>query len=250
MCTNGSPHVRPHCLPGRRCVARAARGRLRDDGGQVVGKLGRGRQCGKDAAFANAVSTLYANIGFMGVDDPLCTVVVTSTVPEEGKSTIALALARAMAASGKRTLLLECDLRSCWNAICAAARSHAWQACALISAGGLWPWVTPRCAGAASPAGGENLFLLDAEPDLPSPADLLDSARFRALFDALARTFDDVLVDTPPVGAFVDAAVVASQADATVLVVREGYVRGEGVALSLGSAPNSSRPARTSWALP
>ena len=77
----------------------------------MVGKLGRGRQCGEDAAFANAVSTLYANIGFMGVDDPLCTVVVTSTVPEEGKSTIALALARAMAASGKRTLLLECDLR-------------------------------------------------------------------------------------------------------------------------------------------
>lgn len=83
---------------------------------------------------------------------------------------------------------------------------------------------------AVSPAGGENLFLLDAEPDLPSPADLLDSARFRALFDTLARTFDYVVVDTPPVGAFVDAAVVASQADATVLVVREGYVRGEGVA--------------------
>lgn len=188
----------------------------------MVGKLGRGRQCGEDAAFANAVSTLYANIGFMGVDDPLCTVVVTSTVPEEGKSTIALALARAMAASGKRTLLLECDLRRRSLARMAGVRPDiGWGAVAVGDA---------ALRRAVSPAGGENLFMLDAEPDLLSPADLLDSARFRALFDTLARTFDYVVVDTPPVGAFVDAAVVASQADATVLVVREGYVRGEGVA--------------------
>ena len=59
----------------------------------------------------NAMSTLYANLGFMSFDKPMRTIVVTSSVPNEGKTTVAVELARVMAVAGKRTLLVECDLR-------------------------------------------------------------------------------------------------------------------------------------------
>ncbi|MFR4802526.1 MAG: hypothetical protein ACLT98_03875 [Eggerthellaceae bacterium] len=57
----------------------------------------------------NAMSTLYANLGFMSFDKPMRTIVVTSSVPNEGKTTVAVELARVMAVAGKRTLLVECD---------------------------------------------------------------------------------------------------------------------------------------------
>ncbi|WP_241963696.1 CpsD/CapB family tyrosine-protein kinase [Gordonibacter sp. 28C] len=178
------------------------------------------------AAVANAASTLYANIGFMGVDRPLRSVVVTSTVPNEGKSTIAVELARAMASSGKRTLLLECDLRRRSLARLLGVRPTAgWWAVVMGEA---------ELSRAMTHTGEGNLFLLDAEPGLPSPTDLLDSKRFRALFDALSRSFAYVVVDTPPVGMFVDAAVVAAQADATVMVVREGFAKRKGVVRARG----------------
>ena len=59
----------------------------------------------------NAVDTLYANIRFSDLDGDLRSIVVTSSVPNEGKSTVSILLAEAMAKSGMKTLLLECDLR-------------------------------------------------------------------------------------------------------------------------------------------
>ena len=137
----------------------------------------------------NAMSTLYANLGFMSFDKPMRTIVVTSSVPNEGKTTVAVELARVMAVAGKRTLLVECDLR---RAIVATRQ--------------------PR------------MHFLDAEAGVTSPVDILDSQRFRRLLGCLAARYDHVVIDTPPVGAFVDAAVVAQVSDATLLVVREGFV--------------------------
>lgn len=71
----------------------------------------------------------------------------------------------------------------------------------------------------------QNLRFLDAEPNIPTPGDLLDSDRFSRLLASLERSFDYVVIDTPPLGAFVDAAIMAARADATLLVVREGLAR-------------------------
>ena len=189
--------------------------------GRLIGKRHAKRRfegrLSEDEAFANAVSTLYANIGFMGTDGPLRTIVVTSAVPDEGKSTIAVGLARVMAASGKRVILLECDPRRRSLARLLDVQPAAgWGAVVMGD-------VELRHAIARAEEGGP--FLLDAEPDLPSPADLLDSSRFRSLLGLLRRSYDYVVIDTPPVGMFVDAAVIASHADATVMVVREGFAR-------------------------
>lgn len=59
----------------------------------------------------NAAKTLLANIRFASVDRPVKSIVLTSSVPNEGKSTVAYNLAQAIASSGKRTLIVECDMR-------------------------------------------------------------------------------------------------------------------------------------------
>ena len=71
----------------------------------------------------NAMSTLYANLGFMSFDKPMRTIVVTSSVPNEGKTTVAVELAHVMAVAGKRT----------WNATCGGARWRTGWGCALPS---------------------------------------------------------------------------------------------------------------------
>ena len=68
----------------------------------------------------NAAKTLLANIRFASVDDPIRTITVTSSIPNEGKSTVSINLAQAIATSGKSVLLVEADMRRrgspwCWT---------------------------------------------------------------------------------------------------------------------------------------
>ena len=70
-----------------------------------------------------------------------------------------------------------------------------------------------------------NLFFLDAEPSIPNPADIISSKRFAKLLQVLEERYDYVLLDTPPVGTFVDAAILSSMVDATVFVVRENFAK-------------------------
>ena len=164
----------------------------------------------------NAVSTLYANLGFLSVDQPLRTIAITSSIPNEGKTTISLELSRAMAASGKRTLLMECDMRR--RSLASRLGAHT---CAGVCAVVMGDVELGRAVVRTSLP---NLHFLDAEPDVACPVDILDSRRFRELVAYVGGRYDYVVIDTPPVGTFVDAAVVGSAADATLLVVREGFV--------------------------
>ena len=154
-----------------------------------------------------------ANIRFMSVDNPIRSLVFTSSIPNEGKSTVACNVGRAIATSGMRVCLVESDMRNRTLANMLGVRSS----------GGLYAVLseTMPLQQAIVPAGVDNMFLLDAEPHIPNPADILASKRFALLVDKLEQMFDYVIFDTPPVGMFVDAAVVSTIADASVLVVRE-----------------------------
>lgn len=78
------------------------------------------------------------------------------------------------------------------------------------------------------PWGGKSsLLFLDAEPHIPNPVDIFSSRRFHRFVDSLRRTYDYVIFDTPPLSTFVDAAVLGSVADGTLLVVREDFVKRE-----------------------
>lgn len=165
----------------------------------------------------NAAKTLLANIRFASVDRPVKCIVLTSSVPNEGKSTVAYNLAQAIASSGKRTLIVECDMRrrSLADMIGARARHGIY---AVLSG-------QVELDEALVATSHRNLFFLDSEPHIPNPADILSSQRFRKLVAQMESDFDYVVIDTPPVGTFVDAAIIATLADATALVVRERFVK-------------------------
>lgn len=175
-------------------------------------------------AVQNAAKTLAANIRFASVDGPVSSIVVTSSIPGEGKTFVSHALARALAAGGRRTLLVECDMRK--RSLSAVLGVHPRYGIYSVLSG------DADLSEAVSATSSSNLFFLDAEPHIPNPTEILSSKRFRGLLGGLRRDFAYVVLDTPPLGAFVDAAVLGSMVDATLLVVRENFVRREDLVAS------------------
>lgn len=157
--------------------------------------------------------TLLANIRFASIDEPIKTIVITSAGVDEGKTTTALALAIAMAKSGKRTLILDCDMR----------RRSLGKILEIHPPAGIYAVLSGQAPlkHAVVATETQNLYFLDCEPNVSNPSDLLSTKRFAALLATLRNTFDYVVIDTPPLSLFVDAAVVSSLADGVVMVVRQ-----------------------------
>lgn len=179
--------------------------------------LPRNRSSRTSQAIDNSSKTLLANIRFMNVDHPVHTIVITSAVPNEGKTFVCTNLAQAIATSSKTVLLVECDMRK--RSVSGVLGIHPEH--------GLYSVISEEVPlkAAAVETSVEGMFFLDAEPHIPNPSDLLSSKGFTHLVDEASQEFDYVIFDTPPVGAFVDAAVLGRKVDATLLVVREGVVR-------------------------
>lgn len=173
----------------------------------------------------NALKRLATNIQFSSVDDPVHSLTITSSIPNEGKTTISCGLAEAFASAGKRVLIVECDMRR---------RSVANQL-KVYAKNGVYSVLSHQVAleDAVVETGVPGLWFLDSEPRLPNPVDILQSRRFHALMDDLERAYDYVIYDTPPISAFVDGAVVAHLTDATLLVVRENFTKRETVLASV-----------------
>ena len=176
------------------------------------------RQTEADRNIDNSAKTLLANIRFMSVDDPIRTIAVTSAVPNEGKTFVAANLARAMASAGMRTLVVECDMRR--RSMARELEAH--------SKHGLYSVMSGEVPLAEAVVQVEpRLEFLDAEPHIPNPSDLLNTRRFNSLVEALRTGYNYVVFDTPPVGTFVDAAVLGSHVDALFMVVRERHTHHE-----------------------
>lgn len=183
------------------------------------------KQNGDRAVMQNAVKTLATNIRFASVDNPARSIVVTSSIPNEGKSTIAVALSEALASGGKSVLLVECDIRR--RSIAGMLGAHAQNGLyAVLSA-----QVELEDAVVRTPMRGVSF--LDAEPHIPNPVDILGSRRFRSFVESLKSSYDYVVFDTPPLSAFIDAAVIGSVVDGALLVVRRNFVKREAVVSSL-----------------
>lgn len=166
-------------------------------------------------AIRNAANTLLANIEFSGVDEPVKTIAITSTIPNEGKSTVALSLAAAAGQAGRSVLVMEGDLRR--RSLRAAFNAHPQHGLHAVLMG------TCELEEAAIETPLKGVKFLDAEPGIPNPEELLNSKRYASLIENARKNYDFVIIDTPPVGAFADAAVVARQVDGALLVVRENF---------------------------
>jgi capsular exopolysaccharide synthesis family protein len=168
---------------------------------------------------AEACRAVRTNLLFMSPDKPFHTMVVTSSGPQEGKSTTVISLGIAVAQSGSRVVLLDTDMRR--------PRLHK-------------PFGVPNDIGVSSLVVGEgtledavkttdvpNLFVLPCGPIPPNPAELLHTQAFKALLAKLAEKFDRVILDSPPIGAVADAAVLATQVDAALVVIKAGKTQRE-----------------------
>lgn len=166
---------------------------------------------------AEAYRQLRTNIQFSSLDNPVRTLLVTSTGPEEGKTTTLANLAVTMAQTGSRVTLVDCDLRkpSLHDLFGVAAE----------------PGLTNVLLGSDEipyrECGIENLRILTAGPLPPNPSEMLGSRRMGDVIVRLKSEADYVLFDTPPVVIVTDAAVLATRVDGTLLVVSAGRTRRE-----------------------
>ena len=187
------------------------------------------------SANVEAYRILRTNLSFALLDKPLHTIMVTSAVPGEGKSTTAINLAIFMAKAGKKTLLIDADMRrpsvakqlnlpldrmGLSNAILACAKSLA------ATTGSLWKSNTPFPATDFSlsafmyPVGIPNLQVIPAGPLPPNPPELLDSKAMESLQVALASSGAEVIIfDMPPLLGLSDAGIMASKVDGVLLVI-------------------------------
>lgn len=166
---------------------------------------------------AEAYRTLRTNIQFSSLDKPLCTLLVTSTAPDEGKSTTVANLAVIMAQSEQRVILVDCDLRRPGLHTIFGVPNEPGLTSALLEQGEA-PLPFQR-----TPVPG--LVLLPSGPLPPRPADLLGSRRMEALIKRLQGMADIILFDTPPVTAVTDAAVLSTKVEGVLLVLQAGKTR-------------------------
>jgi succinoglycan biosynthesis transport protein ExoP len=169
---------------------------------------------GEEAA-AEAYRTLRTSIQFLGVDEPLKIIQVTSAESAEGKTVTVANLAVAFASAGMHVAVVCCDLRR--------PRMHEL-------------FRLPNNIGFTSVLRGEvsafdalqviadhpNLAVLSAGPATTNPSELLGSERAREAIAALATTADLVLIDCPPVLPVSDALIVSGMTDGTILVASAG----------------------------
>ena len=133
-----------------------------------------------------------------------------------GKTTTCANLGIGLAREGKRVLLVDTDMRR--RCIGTMLNIHPRYGLYSVLAG------SAQLQSAITPTKKPGLFFMDSEPNIPSPPDVLSTKRFAALVDQLRGMFDYVIFDTPPVGVFVDAAIISNLVDGTVYAIRE---RGE-----------------------
>lgn len=164
---------------------------------------------------AEAYQMLQANLRYLNSDKQIATIVVTSSVAQEGKSEVAANLAAAMAQVGRRVLLVDADMRR-------SSQHHIWD---LTNTVGLSNVIIDQVSlDDAVREVMPNLDVLSAGVMPPNPLALLDSKKMANLISTFAYTYDAVIFDTPPVVNIADAAVLGKMADGVLLVVRPGVV--------------------------
>jgi polysaccharide biosynthesis transport protein len=184
--------------------------------GKTNGKVHR-RYAGADP-FAESFRSLYANIRLLNTDVPIRSLVVSSAMTGEGKSTVSVYLAQAAAAMGQRVLLVDTDLRY--------PQVHEYVG--LPNRGGLVDVLSEQrdLKGAIQRSLVEpNLFVLTAGAIPPDPTRLLSSQRMRHLMIQVHNNFDLVIYDAPPLLGFADVHLMATHTHGVMLVSQLGKLK-------------------------
>lgn len=164
----------------------------------------------KDYRSNEAYKSLRTNIEFSGADKKV--IVFTSCTPNEGKSTVTMALAASLAEGDKKVLFIDADMRKS----------------VLIGRHRVAGEIKGLSHFLSGQAELKDVLTKTQEPKLsvifagvvpPNPAELLGSKRFEALLAGARQTYDYVIIDAPPLGSVIDAAIIAKNCDASVMVI-------------------------------
>lgn len=170
-------------------------------------------------SFVEAYKSLRTNLQFASLSKKIKKIIVTSSIPGEGKTTVAINLAIALAEAGHKVVLVDCDLRK--------PHVHRYLRIGMNKLGGVTSILAEKlkideCVLKISNYG---IYVLTSGPIPPNPAELLGTQQMNDLISELGQEFDYVIIDTPPVSVVTDAAVLSKIADGVVFVVRQNYTK-------------------------
>ena len=170
----------------------------------------------KDYRLTEGLNQLKTNLAFCGKDIKVIT--ITSSVQNEGKSSVAFDLSKTMAEGGKKILMVDADL----SKSVLAAKYHIQ---------GIDKGLSHYLTGQAEiediiyETETEGFYLSVAGPLSPDPTSLLDSDQFQKFIDKVREDYDYVIIDAPPLGVVIDAAIIGKYCDGAVLVIEQGVIK-------------------------
>lgn len=176
---------------------------------------------------AESFRQIRTNLKFAHVSNQSKTVLVTSSLPGEGKSTTAVNIAIAMAQSGQRVALVDADLRRPMVSTYLGLERDAGLTTALVG--------NARFEDLLQPSSDENLYVLTSGQIPPNPSELLGSDAMSELLRGLEALFDAVIIDAPPLLPVTDAAVLAEKVGGVIMVVGAGKIKQRDLEKSLSA---------------
>ncbi|MBQ6510069.1 MAG: CpsD/CapB family tyrosine-protein kinase [Flexilinea sp.] len=164
--------------------------------------------------YTEAYKSLRTNLSFVSLDKEYKKILVTSSIPKEGKTGFSINLATSLAEDGKKVLLIDCDLR----------KPMLYKYLQIPRGKGLTNLLTGNESGNIvqhMPALG--IDFLDAGVTPPNPVELLGSSAMKDIVAGFESYYDYLIFDTPPVGIVTDAAVLSMITDGVIFVIRQKF---------------------------
>ena len=173
---------------------------------------------------AEAYRSLRSNLEYSSFSGENRVIVVTSSIPGEGKSTTSGNLALSLAQNGNTVLLVDCDMRKPSLHKKFKISNDSGMAEILIK---------KKQFVEVAKKYNDKLIIVTAGKIPPNPAEMLSSTYMESFINKIKESFDYVILDTPPLQAVTDAQILATKADGVILVVKAGYVKSDVVSASV-----------------
>ena len=165
---------------------------------------------------AEAYRGLRTSLEYSSVDKKLKTLVVTSSNPGEGKSTVSTNLAFILSQGGKRVIVIDADLRK--PTVHKKLRIDNREGLTEILIG-------KKSINEVCKKVEEGVYVITAGKKTPNPAEMVSSKAMEELIEILSKSYDYVIIDTPPVRNINDGVILAAKVDGVILVVRSGKTK-------------------------
>ncbi|MBQ8085738.1 MAG: CpsD/CapB family tyrosine-protein kinase [Lachnospiraceae bacterium] len=162
-----------------------------------------------------AYKTLRTNISFSG--DDIRVIALTSSVPNEGKSVVAFNLANSLAEDGKKVLYIDADIRKSVTVVRYGVD---------VETKGLAHYLSgqAKLEQVIYETNIDNLSVIFTGQTAPNPSELLGNDRFKKMLEQEREEFDYIIIDCPPLGSVIDAAIVAKECDGAIIVIETDNV--------------------------